>query len=515
MPVCGERERSRRRGKPGEGLGSGGCSDRHRARFSLSVKNLAPCPVLLLVLGLWACFESGSTAAEPQHEGKILCYTCTMHPSVRSPVPGKCPICGMDLVPVREKKSSPEKPAQAAASGAPARTEPGLSQPTAPSASPFFVPPERLQAIGVRTALVERRRLVRALHAPAILAIDESKVVDINVKAGDGYVLKLYADYLWKEVHKGEKLATILSENWVQAQMDYIRAYRAWRRSLLIQKANPILLDQQFEHIRNRIRVWDLTDAQIRELEKYAWSMSTNDVRTGKGIHGTFDLLSPISGHVHEKNVFEGMRFTAGQTLFRLVDLSRIWVLAEFPEDQAPFVSEGQSCEVTLPALPGERFRSHIDFVQPHFIEAVRRLQVRVILPNPGHKLRPGMYADVTAHLDYGVQLAVRSDAVIPTGRRFVVFVDHGGGHLEPRFVQLGQKIDDDYQVLAGLQEGERVVTGANFLIDAESRVQGALQIWSGERPAEGMEGPGKPAPAVPPPAGHHHHHGMPDMPGM
>ncbi|CAB4242510.1 exported protein of unknown function [Methylacidimicrobium sp. AP8] len=269
------------------------------------MKNLAPCPVLLLVLGLWACFESGSTAAEPQHEGKILCYTCTMHPSVRSPVPGKCPICGMDLVPVREKKSSPENRLRPRLPGhRPDRT--GAVSTHCPVRKPLFVPPERLQAIGVRTALVERRRLVRALHAPAILAIDESKVVDINVKAGDGYVLKLYADYLWKEVHKGEKLATILSENWVQAQMDYIRAYRAWRRSLLIQKANPILLDQQFEHIRNRIRVWDLTDAQIRELEKYAWSMSTNDVRTGKGIHGTFDLLSPISGHVHEKNVFEG-----------------------------------------------------------------------------------------------------------------------------------------------------------------------------------------------------------------
>ncbi|WP_196799523.1 efflux RND transporter periplasmic adaptor subunit [Verrucomicrobium sp. 3C] len=472
-------------------------------------------PLLLLTLCLWGWLETGSAAADSQEEGRILHYTCTMHPSVRSPVPGKCPICGMDLVPVHAHASSSRKPEETPLSGSPTPAAQGVSDQSTPKASPFFVPPERLQAIGVRTGVVERRRLMRELRAPAILAVDESKVVDINVKAGDGYVIKLYADYLWKGVRKGEKLATILSENWVQAQMDYIRAYRAWRRSLLIQKANPILLDQQFVHIRNRIRVWDLTDAQIRELETYAWSMSTNDVRTGKGIRGTFDLLSPISGHVHEKNVVEGMRFSAGQTLFRLVNLSRIWVLAQFSEDQAPFISEGQSCEVTLPALPGERFRSSIDFMQPHLTEAVRRLQVRVILPNPGHKLRPGMYADVTAHLDYGVQLAVQSDAVIPTGRRFVVFVDHGGGHLEPRFVQLGEKLDDEYQVLAGLHEGEQVVTGANFLIDAESRVQGALQIWSGEQPAEGTEGPGKPAPTAPPPAGRHHHQGMPRMPGM
>lgn len=437
-----------------------------------------------------------------------------MHPSVRSPVPGKCPICSMDLVPVHAQSFLPEKPAERPAPGVSIPEEKGLTAPPPPVTSPFFVPPERLQAIGVRTGLVERRRLARELRAPAILEVDESKEVDVNVKAGDGYVIKLYANYLWKEVHKGEKLATILSENWVQAQMDYIRAYRAWRRSLLIEKANPILLDQQFEHIRNRIRVWDLTDGQIRELERYAWSMSTNDVRTGKGIRGTFDLLSPLSGHVHEKNVVEGMRFSAGQTLFRLIELSRVWVLAQFPEDQAPFISEGQSCEVTLPALPGERFRSRIDFVQPHFTEAVRRLQVRIILPNPGHKLRPGMYADVTAHLDYGAQLAVRSDAVIPTGRRFVVFVDHGGGRLEPRFVRLGEKLDDYYQVLSGLEEGERVVTGANFLIEAESRVQGALQIWSSEQPSDGGGAPAKPVPPAPPPAGQHHH-GMQGMPGM
>ncbi len=474
-----------------------------------------PLLVLLLAFGAWGRLEAGSTAADPKDKQRILYYTCTMHPSVRSPSPGKCPICSMDLVPVRASESPPEKPAETTTPGAPSRTEQIPPAPSIPSTSPFFVPPERLQAIGIRTGVVERRHLVRELRAPAIVAVDESKEVDINVKAGDGYVVKLYADYLWKEVRKGEKLATILSENWVQAQMDYIRAYRSWRRSLLVQKANPILLDQQFEHIRNRIRVWDLTDAQIRELESYAWSMSTNDVRTGKGLRGTFDLLSPISGHVHEKNVVEGMRFSAGQTLFRLINLSRVWVLAQFPEDQAPFISEGQPCEVTLPALPGERFPSRIDFVQPHFTETVRRLQARVILSNPGHKLRPGMYADVAARLDYGVQLAVRSDAVIPTGRRFVVFVDHGGGHLEPRFVRLGEKLDDDYPVLAGLEEGERVVTGANFLIDAESRVQGALQIWSGEQPSEGGVVPGKAVPSSPPPAGHNHHHGMPGMPGM
>lgn len=450
-------------------------------------------------------FSFLSVVRSEEKKGDILYYTCTMHPSVKSKTPGKCPICSMDLVPVHA--SSVETHA----------TE--MVQKEVVESTSFFIPPERLQAIGIRTEEVAIRPLKLDIKAPAIVSINESQVYDINVKAGNGYVLKLYANYVGKHFSKGEVLATILSQDWVQAQMDYIRAYRAWRRSLLVKKDNPILLDQQFYHVRARLRVWDLDDEQIKELEKYAWSMSVNDVRTAKGIRGTFELRSPVDGHVHEKNVYEGMYFTAGQSLLRIVDLRTVWILAELPEDQAKYVAIGLPCQIRFPALPEKIYEAKIDFIQPHFEEETRRLQLRVVLPNPQHRIHPGMYADFNTLIDFGKRLAVSEDAVIPTGEKFVVFIDHGGGHLEPRFVDIGEKIDGYYIVRGGLKEGERVVSGANFLIDAEARVQGALKIWTREKslsPGGSTTQPGKkgqePYPMDHGPMHHGHMHGMPGM---
>jgi Cu(I)/Ag(I) efflux system membrane fusion protein len=432
-----------------------------------------------------------------EKKGEILYYTCTMHPSVKSKTPGKCPICSMDLVPVYASSFETKSEQK--------------NQKETQETSPFFIPPERLQAIGVRTEEVQVRKLKLEINAPAIVSINESKIYDINVKAGNGYIIKLYANYVGKHFSKGETLATILSQDWVQAQMDYIKAYRAWRRSLLVKKDNPILLDQQFYHIRARLRVWDLNEDQIRELEKYAWSMSVNDVRTAKGIRGTFELRSPIEGHIHEKNVYEGMYFTAGQSLLKIVDLRNVWILAELPEDQARYISIGLPCQISFPALPEKIFEAKIDFIQPHFAEETRRLQVRVVLPNPHHILHPGMYADFKTTIDFGTKLAIAEDAVIPTGEHYVVFLDHGGGHLEPKFVEIGDKIEGYYIVRGGVKEGDRVVSGANFLIDAEARVQGALKIWSSDHYSKREKreaGEKKEYQQMP----HSHMHGMPGM---
>ncbi|TFE68152.1 efflux transporter periplasmic adaptor subunit [Methylacidiphilum caldifontis] len=431
---------------------------------------------------------------------EILYYTCTMHPSVKSKTPGKCPICSMDLIPVYS--TSLETPSAEKIQKEPSQT------------TPFFIPPERLQTIGIRTEEVTVLPLKAEIKAPAIVSINESQVYDINVKGGNGYVIKLYANYVGKHFSKGEVLATILSQDWVQAQMDYVKAYRAWRRSLLVKKDNPILLDQQFYHVRARLRVWDLDEEQIKELEKRAWAMSVTDVRTAKGIRGSFDLHSPVEGHVHEKNIYEGMYFTAGQSLLRIVDLRTVWILAELPEDQSRYITVGLPCEITFPAYPGRIFRSKIDFIQPHFEEETRRLQLRVVLPNLNHMFHPGMYADFKTIIDFGKKLAIAEDAVIPTGEKFVVFLDHGGGHLEPRFVDLGEKIEGYYIVRGGLKEGDQVVSGANFLIDAEARVQGALKIWTRENMKTTPE-----QNKAHPPMEHNPMHGMPGhmhgMPGM
>lgn len=357
-----------------------------------------------------------------------------------------------------------------------------------PETSVFQVSPDRLQAIGVRVGVVKTERLQRFLRAPGVVTVDESTLRDINVKASDGFIDKLYADATGKRVRKGEPLASILSEGWIEAQQDYIKAYRDWRRTkIFMANANPAALEQEINRMRARLHVWDLTDGQIKKMEDFAMNLKDYDLvlrkGQGQGLSGTFELLSPIDGIVLQKDAVEGMKFQQGQTLFRLAQLSPIWIEAEFHEDQAPYVAVGQEFNIEFPSIPSLATQAKVSFVYPQLNADTRRLKARFVLPNPDLKLLPGMYANVSGALEYGEKLAVPFDAVIPTGDRFVVFLEHGGGKLEPRYVKIGEKMGASYEVLDGLKEGDRVITSANFLIDSESRIQGALKAWGGNAP--------------------------------
>ncbi|CAF0689781.1 efflux RND transporter periplasmic adaptor subunit [Candidatus Methylacidithermus pantelleriae] len=431
------------------------------------------CLTLLVIAPIARASSESTSDAQPSY------YTCTMHPSVRSPKPGKCPICGMDLVPVFTSMApSASRPSSKESSSVPKEV-----------AGTVWISPERLQVIGVRFAPVVRRHLHRVLSAPGLVTVAEPLLYDINVKAAPGYVLKLYANYVGQFVKKGEILATILAEGWVDAQVRYVRAYRAWRRSVLFPMNNPVLLEQAFERVRNQIRVWDLSEEDLRELEKKAWAISEIDLQTGHGFRPTFDLKAPVTGHIHEKRVVEGQRFEAGQTLLRIADLSRVWVEAQFPEDQGRWLRPGESFTLTFPALPGESRKARLDFIYPHLPEETRDFRVRFVLSNPGHRLRPGMYAEAHGQFDYGTALAVPASAVVPTGDKFFVFVDRGGGHLEPKAIEVEGPFEDFYLVRKGqLEPGEQVVVSANYLVDAEAQVQGVLRSWelSGEKEKKG-----------------------------
>jgi Cu(I)/Ag(I) efflux system membrane fusion protein len=423
---------------------------------------------LAATMVLAGCGKAVVPAADP----KVAYYTCTMHPEVRSQDShGTCPICGMNLVPVTQETAAP---ASAVAAG------PGV----------IDLPPERLQAVGARIGTVSRRLLSRPLSAPGSVVIDEAGLRDVNVKS-PGYIVKLAANYVGKPVAQGEPLMTVLCEGWIDAQLDYLRAYRSYARtSGGAMNRNSLLAFDSIDRLRKRLRVWDLSEGQIADLEKFALTMSESDLRTGKGLKGTFDLLSPVTGHVHMKNAVEGMRFEAGQSLLQLIDLSTVWVEADFPEDQARFVAPGTVFAIRFPARPEAVLRAPVAFVNPHLDGATRRQTVRFVLPNPGHALDPGMYAEVSGEAAAGERLAVPADAVVPTGRRYAVFVDRGGGKIEPRFVRLGERFGDDYEVLGGLADGDRVVVGAAFLVDAESRVRGALKGWGEDDEAPAATGP-------------------------
>ena len=382
----------------------------------------------LSLLTLTAC--SRKTPEGTARDSSVAYYTCTMHPFVRSHEPkGKCPICGMDLVPVYESVAAPD-------SGAPTNAATVAAGGSIDPNGMVNLTPERLQEIGVTTEVVTKRGLTQSLRAPARAEIDESSLRDINVKAGAGYITKLDASSEGMSFKKGQPLMTVLCEGWLQTQIDYMKAYRAWKRTPLMSPNNSIALDNQLELMRARIRVWDLSDEQIHDLEKFALSTNEIDLRTGHGLSGSFDLLAPFDGYVHRKKAIEGMRFEAGQSLLELVDHSHVWIVAQFPEDQAMYVNVGQKMTITFPSMPERKLEGEISFINPHVDEEQRRIMARMVISDEGHMVHPGLFAEVSGEIPAGQGLTISTGAVVPTGDRYIVFVDHGGGKLEPREVR-------------------------------------------------------------------------------
>jgi Cu(I)/Ag(I) efflux system membrane fusion protein len=430
----------------------------------------------LSLLTLTAC--SRSARETKAADSNVAYYTCAMHPFVRSQDPdGKCPICGMALVPVLKSSATTNPDSGTATNAAPALAV----SPVTPDGM-VNITPERMKESGVTTEVVTRRSLTRTLRAPARAEIDESALRDINIKAGAGYITKLYASYTGMSFRKGQPLMTVLCEDWLNTQIDYIKAYRDWKRSPLVSPNNSFALANKLELMRARIRVWDLSNDQIVSLEKFALSTNEADLRTGHGLSGSFDVQAPFDGYVHVKKAMEGMRFEAGQSLLELADRGRVWIVAQFPEDQAMYVNVGQKLTVTFPSMPQHKAQGEISFIDPHVEESQRRIMARIIIRDEGHMFHPGLFAEVSGEIPTGESLTIPTGAVVPTGNKFIVFVDHGGGKLEPRQIEVGIHSGDYYEVVSGLKEGDRVVSSANFLIDAESRIQGVLKTW-GDHP--------------------------------
>jgi len=430
----------------------------------------------LSLLTLTACSRPAQETKAT--DSNVAYYTCTMHPFVRSQDPnGKCPVCGMNLVPVFKTSASSSTDSTTDTNAAPV-----MATSSVDANGIVNIAPERMQEIGVTTEVVTKRNLSRTLRAPARAEIDESTLRDINVKAGAGYITKLYASYEGMSFRKGQPLMTVLCEGWLQTQINYIKAYRDWKRTPLVSPNNSFALNNNLELMRARIRVWDLSDDQIESLEKFALSTNEVDLKTGHGLSGSFDVLAPFDGYVHMKKAVEGMRFEAGQSLLELADHSHVWIVAQFPEDQAMYVNVGQKMTVTFPSMPEHKAQGEISFIDPHVDDQQRRIMARIVISDEGHMFHPGLFAEVSGEIPMDESLTISTEAVVPTGNKFIVFVDHGGGKLEPREVEVGLLSGDYYEVVSGLNEGDRVVSSANFLIDAESRIQGVLKTW-GDQP--------------------------------
>ncbi|MGC8810859.1 MAG: efflux RND transporter periplasmic adaptor subunit, partial [bacterium] len=280
------------------------------------------------------------------------------------------------------------------------------------------------------------------------------RLVTISPKIG-GWIEELYVDFTGKYVRQGEPLLTIYSPELVSAQAEYLLALRTAKA----------LGDRDFlvESARRRLKLWDISDDQIKALEK------SGQVAKNLTLH------SPFAGFVLERMAFKGMNVMPGMALFKLADLSAVWLYADIYEYELPLIRLGQEAVVELSYYPGEIFRGQVIYIYPYLDQTTRTAKVRFQFPNPRGQLKPGMYANVQIKIPLGIKLVVPEEAIIDTGERQIAILDRGSGYFEPRQVKLGPKVDNYYVVLEGLKEGERIVTSANFLIDSESKLKEAM----------------------------------------
>jgi Cu(I)/Ag(I) efflux system membrane fusion protein len=293
--------------------------------------------------------------------------------------------------------------------------------------------------------------------------VDEKRLTTISPKIG-GWIEELYVDFTGAPVKKGAPLLTLYSPELVSTQEEYLAALRA--RQELAASSYPEVAasgNALVESARRRLRLWDISEEQIREIEQ------TGQVRK------SLTLYSPYGGIVLEKMAFKGMRVEPGMALYKLADLSVVWLIADIYEYELPLIRLGQQASINLSYLPGEAFTGKAVFIYPYLDAQTRTARVRFEFANPHGKLKPEMYAGVEITIRLGDKVTVPEGAIIDTGIRKVAIVDKGSGYFEPRDVKLGTKAGDYYEVLDGLTVGERVVTSANFLIDSESKLKEAV----------------------------------------
>ncbi len=390
---------------------------------------------------------------------RILYYRNPMGLPDTSPVPKKDPM-GMDYVAVYEGGES----------GAPA------------PAGMVKISLDKVQLLGVRTALVERRELRRTVDAVGTIQANERLLYKVAPRF-EGWIEKLYVNTTGQSVARGQPLMDVYSPDLVSAQEEYLIALRGVRD---LKDATP-----EAQAMMQR-----LADAALRRLSN--WEISEQELRVLREESKPRRLLtyrSEAIGVVLQKPGVQGMRFMPGEVLFEIADLSSVWMLADIFEQDLALVRLGQTVKLSIVAYPDKAFSGRVAFIYPTMELDTRTARVRIELPNPGGLLKPAMYGNVELASSQmgGKKLAIPDSAVLDSGARQAVLVRRGEGLFEPRTVKLGMRADGYIEVRDGLQAGEEVVVRANFLIDAESNLKAALETFGGHA---GHGAQAKPAPA-------------------
>jgi membrane fusion protein, copper/silver efflux system len=324
----------------------------------------------------------------------------------------------------------------------------------------------RQQLIGVRLVPVRRTAISRDIRAPGTVRFDETRQAEITTKV-DGWIRDLRADYTGRAIMRGEQLFTLYSPALVAAQNEYLLARRGHATAATAEIASVRdHAERLVQAARERLLRWDLSDADIRALEERGRASDTVPFR------------SPVSGTIVEKMAVEGMRVMTGQTLFRVANLSVVWIEANVPEHDISTLRVGQTARVTLEGPSDEPLIGRTVYIYPTVDEQTRTAKVRIQFANRGGRLKPGMFADVLLSGGDVQALTVPSDAVLEAGPDQLVFVGLGEGRFEPRHVKVGRRTRDEIEITSGLKEGEQVASGAAFFLDSESQLRAAIQSY-------------------------------------
>jgi Cu(I)/Ag(I) efflux system membrane fusion protein len=374
-------------------------------------------------------------------------YTCSMHPSVNQPGPGKCPICGMDLIAVTKQQQAE-----------------GV----------VLLDERRRQLIGVRTAPVLEGPMQRMFRAVGRVTYDESALTDVNLKVS-GWITKLLVNQTGQRVSRGQTLFALYSPELYAAQQDFLLAMSGARSDSPHSEGTSDRTEQLGRAARKRLSLLGLSEAQI------------DDIATGHVPLDTIPITSPASGFVIEKTVVEGASVQAATRLFRIAALDKVWIEADVYEEDLAHVRAGQRAKVTLDYLPDRAYDATVAYVYPYLDPAARTGRVRIALANQKLELRPGMYASVELIADLGSRIGVPASAVVYTGPRRLVFVDLGSGRFKPQEIRIGAEANGLYEVIDGLKRDDMVVTSGVFLIAAEARISTATTYWDNDAPQSPM----------------------------
>lgn len=409
---------------------------------------------LLLGLSMGRVIFGGLSAGHQEHnheeENVSQIWTCSMHPHIKQDKPGKCPICAMDLIPLRSEVSD-----DIADFGAIELSE------------------EATALANIQTSLVSRKKPVKEVHLYGTITADERNLHSQTSHVG-GRIERLYINFTGESVKQGANIATIYSPDLLNAQQELIEAVK-------LKDSQPKIADAA----REKLRLWKLTDEQIAKIE------------SSGVVSPTVDIKSNTSGIVISKNVNQGDYVTTGSVMFEIANLSNVWAMFDAYESDLPFLKIGNNIEFTLQALPGKKFHGRISFIDPIIDKVTRTAKVRVEISNPGLVMKPEMYANaiVNATLSQlGNEIVIPKSSVLWTGKRSIVYVKQSNTTapiFKLREIELGPALGETYVVLNGLEEGERIVTNGVFTVDASAQLEGKKSMMNQEesKPVNGHEG--------------------------